>query len=103
MADTNLTTGQGLGTDLADLYSLFTRLGNTDKNNASTVAHIADPFMDQRPQYQDQMSQFMKDPSAIFQDPAFLAAQKVGGEAVARNAGAAGMGNSGNKVAALFR
>jgi hypothetical protein len=98
----NLTPGQGIGTDIAGIISLIQSLGGKDASNASQVAHIADPFMDQRPQYQQQMQQFMSDPSAIFNDPAFKAAQSVGGEAVARNAGAAGMGNSGNKLASLF-
>jgi hypothetical protein len=103
MADApNLTPGQGLGTDISGILSLIASLNGTDKSNASQVADIADPFRSQRPQYMDQLSAFMKDPGSIFGDPAFKAAQAQGGETVARNAGAAGMGNSGNKLASLF-
>jgi hypothetical protein len=99
---TNLTPGQDWASIIASIFSGASSLGNKDANNANAVADVADPFRHQRPQYQQDMSNFMADPSKIFQDPAFLAAQQQGGEAVARNAGAAGMSNSGNKMADLF-
>src|SRR5262249_35182888 len=45
----------------------------------------------------------LQNPAAIFNDPAFRAAEGVGAENVARLSGAAGMGNSGNKLADLFK
>ena len=97
-----LTPTQTTATDLSGLANIISLIMGTDKNNASTVANIADPFASQRPQYMDDLSAFMKDPSSIFNDPAFTAAEGVGAENIARTAGAAGMGNSGNKLASLY-
>jgi hypothetical protein len=95
------TTGTAqLPTDIASIISLITGLTGSDKANA--IAQGADPWGPQRSQYQTQLNAFMKDPSSIFTDPAFQAAQRVGAENISRQAGAAGMGASGNRLADLF-
>lgn len=104
MADT--TTGAG-GTDwgsiLSSIFSGFNAITGQAGKDATTAANRADPWGPQRGQYQDQLNTFMKDPSTIFQDPAFQAARDQGLQGVARTMGASGMGNSGNTQAALYK
>ena len=98
----NTTTGvdAGLGTDIGAILALINGLGNN--SGAMNIAQTADPWGPQRSQYQTQLNAFMANPSSVLTDPAFKAAENLGAENVARNAGAAGMGNSGNNLAALF-
>ena len=102
MADTTTTSG---GTDwgsiLSSLFSGYQAIAGTAGSNAQTAANAADPWGPQRGQYQTQLNAFMKDPSTIFQDPAYKAALNQGLEGTARIQGASGMGNSGNNLAAL--
>jgi hypothetical protein len=74
------------------------RSGATD-----AIANRADPWGPQRGQYQTQLNDFMKDPSSVLKDPAFLAAENLGAENISRQAGAAGMAGSGNRLADLFK
>jgi hypothetical protein len=98
MANGTMATNQP--GDFASLLSLFT--GAFGGNQGSGPAAMADPWGPQRGQYQTQLNQFMADPSSVLKDPAFLAAQGVGAENISRQAGAAGMGASGNRLADLF-
>jgi hypothetical protein len=70
---------------------------------ASGAAAAADPFADQRAQYQDQLSKLMKDPSSITSDPGYQFQLKQGLDAVNGSMGAAGYLNSGNRLTALTK
>lgn len=90
----------GLSSDIGAIISLISGLSGTSGYNK--LAAMADPWAQNRPQYQTELNKFMADPSSIFQDPAFQAAQQVGAENISRQAGAAGMAGSGNRLADLF-
>ena len=100
MADATTANPNQLTQDIGSILSLIT--GLTGNKDFKDIAKIADPWGPQRSQYQDQLNAFMKDPGSIFTDPAFQAAQRVGAENISRQAGAAGMGSSGNRLADLF-
>lgn len=65
------------------------------------AVNLADPFRQQRPQYQQQLSQLLANPGSISSSPAFQGIYDLGLEAVNRNASAKGQLNSGNRLAAL--
>ena len=90
---------KNLATAGLDLNSI---LKNQGPNEAANAIKIADPILPAQGQALDQLQQFLTDPSFIFKDPAFQAAEKVGAENISRQAGAAGMGYSGNRLADLF-
>lgn len=104
MADA--TTAQPVGSntqlplDIGSIISLIT--GITGNSGATSIAQSADPWAPNRGAYMDQLNAFMKDPSSVLKDPAFTAAENVGAENISRQAGAAGMANSGNRLADLF-
>lgn len=110
------TTGGSSGSGFVDLLTaLAPILGplvaggidisrlNTGSQRAQTAANIADPWgtSGRREQYAQQLDAFMKNPGAIFQDPAFQSALNLGLENTSRAAGAAGMSLSGNRLADL--
>ena len=69
----------------------------------STAASLADPFAEQRPQYQQQLAKLMSDPGSLATSPLYKFAQEQGLEAVNRTAGARGQLGSGNRLADLTR
>ena len=68
-----------------------------------TAASFADPFAEQRPQYQQQLAKLMSDPGSLATSPLYKFAQEQGLEAVNRTAGARGQLGSGNRLADLTR
>lgn len=92
-----------LPTDIGSLIALITGLTGAGSGDWEKIANRADPWGPNRERYQGELNAFMTDPSSIFQDPAFQAAQRVGSENISRQAGAAGMSASGNRLADLFR
>lgn len=62
---------------------------------------LADPFKDQRGQYQTQLSELMKNPGSIASSPMFKFAMDQGTEAANRGLAAKGMLNSGNRALEL--
>lgn len=82
-----------------DIYSL---LSGQDRRNANTAINIADPLLPLQGTAQSQMADFLKDPSSVLKDPAFLAAENLGAENISRQEGARGMASSGNRLADLF-
>jgi hypothetical protein len=91
---------KNLATSGLDIYSLIT---GQDKNNANAAIQIADPILPAQGQALTQLQQFLTDPSKSLQDPAFQAVEQLGAENISRQAGAAGMGASGNRLADLFK
>jgi hypothetical protein len=91
---------KNLSTSGLDIYSLLT---GQDKNNANAAIQIADPILPAQGQALGQLQQFLTDPSKSLQDPAFQAVEQLGAENISRQAGAAGMGASGNRLADLFK
>jgi hypothetical protein len=108
MADTTTGGGtidwnsllSGLSTAGLDIYSLLT---GQDKKNSAAAIQIADPILPAQGQALGQLQQFLTDPSKSLQDPAFQAVEQLGAENISRQAGAAGMGASGNRLADLFK
>jgi len=90
----NLVTG-GL-----DIWSLLT---GQDKSLANQAMQIAAPMLPLQGQALSQAGQFLTDPSSFLKDPAFQAAEQIGAENISRQAGAAGMASSGNRLADLFK
>lgn len=68
---------------------------------ASGAAGAADPFAGQRAQYQQQLSDLMKNPSSITSDPGYQFQLKSGLDAVNGAMASAGYLNSGNRMTAL--
>jgi hypothetical protein len=64
-------------------------------------ASAADPFRDQRWQYQQQLSDLMKNPSSITNDPGYQFGLQTGVNQVQGSAAAKGMLNSGNTLAGI--
>ena len=62
---------------------------------AQTSAGIADPFASQRPQYQNQLSTLMSDPSSIKNTPGYQFQFNQGMQALERSQAATGSLNSG--------
>jgi hypothetical protein len=87
--------------DIASIISFIT--GILGGNQGSGPASMADPWAPNRARYQGELNTFMTDPSSVLKDPAFLAAEGVGAENISRQAGAAGMSGSGNRLADLFK
>lgn len=67
------------------------------KRAAEKAAAAADPFRDQRAQYQARLSALMADPSSITSTPGY----EAGNQAVQRSMAAQGYNGSGNMMAAL--
>lgn len=68
-----------------------------------TAAGLADPFAEQRPQYQQQLSKLMSDPGSLATSPLYKFALDQGLEAVNRTAGAKGLLGSGNRLTDLTK
>lgn len=83
-----------------DIYNL---VSGKPQQTASTAANIANPLIPAQPQALSQLQKFLTDPSSVLQDPAFQAAEQLGAENISRQAGAAGMASSGNRLADLFK
>ena len=96
----NSTGSSQLPQDIGSILALFG--GIQGSSDLQKIAQSADPWGPQRAQYQTQLNQFMANPASIFTDPAFQAAENVGAENISRQAGAAGMASSGNRLADLF-
>ena len=96
---------------MAPVTPLTSQAGPMNAQNlpdwASTVgsraASLADPFAEQRPQYQQQLAKLMSDPGSLATSPLYKFAQEQGLEAVNRTAGARGQLGSGNRLADLTR
>ena len=78
-------------------------LPNWASQAGSTAASLADPFAEQRPQYQNQLAKLMSDPGSLATSPLYKFAQEQGLEAINRTAGARGQLGSGNRLADLTR
>lgn len=89
-----------LGTAGLDIYNL---ISGKPTQTASTAANLANPLIPAQPQALGQLQQFLTDPSSVLKDPAFVAAEQLGAENISRQAGAAGMASSGNRLADLFK
>lgn len=75
--------------------------GGMGGGGAGGAAAAADPFAAQRGQYQQQLSDLMKNPSSITSDPGYQFQLKQGLDAVNGAMGSAGYLNSGNRLTAL--
>jgi hypothetical protein len=71
-------------------------------SNNTTGGNGADPFASQRPQYQNQLSTLMANPSSITTSPGYQASLNQGLNAVTATKAAQGLGVSGNEDAALY-
>jgi len=69
----------------------------------SRAASLADPFAEQRPQYQTQLADLMKNPGEFASSPVYKFAFDQGLEAVNRTAGAKGQLGSGNRLIDLTK
>lgn len=87
----------GAGMDISSLIQ------GTDTKNAATAANLANPLIPLQGQALGQLGSFLTDPSSVLKDPAFQAAEQLGAENISRQAGAAGMAGSGNRLADLFK
>ena len=65
------------------------------------AAAAADPFATQRPQYQQMLSDLIKNPSSVTSDPGYQFGLNQGIQAVQGSAAAKGMLNSGNTFSGL--
>lgn len=66
------------------------------------LTNIADPWASQRGQYQETLSNLIKDPSSFVSSPLFQSATQAGIDAVNRSAASRGMLKSGNRLQALM-
>lgn len=82
-----------VGQAALDLYQSGKR-----EDVANTSAGLADPFASQRGQYQTQLSNLMKDPSLINNDPSYQFRLKSGQDALERSNAAKGYLGSGNML-----
>ena len=102
----NTTAGQDISTIIGAILSGVGAFGGGttgDVGKGLFAAQLADPYMNQRsqwwPQIQQQMTDIqglMSDPTKFLQSPMFTAPLQLGGENLARQYGASGMGQSGN-------
>ncbi len=75
----------GLITSIMDLINAFK---GTDLDAANGIADVADPFRQQRPQYQEELARLLKDPGSFKFDPGQQFALDTGLDAVARKGNA---------------
>lgn len=68
-----------------------------------TAASLADPFAEQRPQYQQQLANLMRNPGEFASSPAYKFAFEQGMEGVNRTAAAKGQLGSGNRLLDLTK
>ena len=101
MADATTANPNQTTQDIGSIISLI--MGLTGSPDANKFAQMADPWAPNRPKYQTELNTFMDNPASIFTDPAFQAAENLGAENISRQAGAAGMAGSGNRLADLFK
>lgn len=66
------------------------------------LTNIADPWSSQRGQYQETLSNLIKDPSSFVNSPLFQSATQAGIDAVNRSAASRGLLKSGNRLQALM-
>lgn len=78
-------------------------LGGGGSSGAQQAAGAADPFASQRGQYQDMLSQLIKNPSSVTSTPGYQFQLQQGLNAVQGSAAAGGMLNSGNTLTALTK
>ncbi|MGH7782235.1 MAG: hypothetical protein ACREO5_00095 [Candidatus Binatia bacterium] len=98
---TDPTKTNPVGSDLTAIYDFIKGVTGGNTSDANKVADAADPYRGQRSQWFDPLKNLVNDPSSIFKDPAFNASLNLGLEGVSRQAGAAGMSASGNRLADL--
>ena len=77
--------------------------GGGGSSGAQQAAGAADPFASQRGQYQDMLSQLIKNPSSVTSTPGYQFQLQQGLNAVQGSAAAGGMLNSGNTLTALTK
>lgn len=81
------------------MSNLFSSIGNFltggGSQTAQTGAALADPFASQRPQYQQQLSQLMSNPSSVTNTPGYQFNFNQGETALQRQEAATGNLNSG--------
>lgn len=87
-----------LGT-ASDFSSLTDRQANQSVSVGNVGARLADPFMNERPQYQNALSKLVSDPGSFSSSPFYKFAYDEGLNALSRK----GNVRSGNKLAALMQ
>jgi hypothetical protein len=92
--------GGAIGGSLGGMLDPSTSNKGGPANQGAAAA--ADPFASQRPQYQQQLSSLMADPSSVSKLPGYQFQLDQGVQAVDRAAGAKGMLGSGNRLAELM-
>lgn len=83
----------------AGFSDLSRQQSNQSISVGNTAARMADPFMDERPQYQNALSKLVSDPGSFSSSPFYKFAYDEGLNALQRKGGV----RSGNKLAELMR
>lgn len=83
----------------AGFSDLTRQQSNQSISVGNTAAKMADPFMDERPQYQNALSKLVADPGSFSSSPFYKFAYDEGLNALQRKGGV----RSGNKLAELMR
>lgn len=85
--------------NLSDFSSLTNSQANQSVSAGNVGARLADPFMSERPQYQNALSKLVSDPGSFASSPYYKFAYEEGLNALSRK----GNVRSGNKLAALMQ
>jgi hypothetical protein len=85
--------------NLSDFSSLTNSQANQSVSAGNVGARLADPFMNERPQYQNALSKLVSDPGSFASSPYYKFAYEEGLNALSRK----GNVRSGNKLAALMQ
>ena len=97
----NVLNLSGLGSALSGLYDLFGNGGLSMSGIANQAAQAADPFANQRSQYQGMLHNLMTNPSSFALSPAAQSQLDIGSQNLQRQAAAQGFLGSGNILAGL--
>lgn len=82
-------------------YESAYRINANQAASATKTQQMMDPYSKYTTGYAAQLNQLMTDPNSVRKDPGYQFAFNEGQQAIERAAGARGLGNSGNVMAAL--
>lgn len=88
-----------IGGTIGSIIDLVHGANGNATDVANGIADVADPFRQQRPQYQTELNTLLKDPSSFTMDPGTQYAINQGTSAIQRAANAQGVSRGGSVVA----
>lgn len=94
-----ITPAGSVGSSIGSIIDLIRGVNGTSVDQAQGIADVADPFRQQRPQYQTELHDLLTDPNSFKMDAGTQFAVDQGTAAIQRAANAQGVSRGGSVVA----